>query len=78
MNCNIMMVGISVNEQLPDTHCDVLVTKKNGRVFQMSYHTPPGGDKRIFQYWGDGQWIDQHSNVTHWTPLPNPAKNTFG
>ena len=65
---------ISVKDQLPKTNCDVLVLKRNGRVFQMSYHAPFDSGKRIFQWWGFGKWINQHSQVTHWMKLPNPPK----
>lgn len=63
---------ISVKDRLPETNCDVLVAKNNGRVFQMSYHAPFDSGKRIFQWWGFGKWVDQHSQVTHWMPLPEP------
>ena len=65
---------IKTEDQLPKTNCDVLVLKRNGRVFQMSYHAPFDSGKRIFQWWGFGKWIDQHSQVTHWMKLPNPPK----
>ena len=67
---------ISVEERLPENNCEVLVAKKNGKVFQMSYHAPFDSGKRIFQWWGFGKWVDQHSQITHWQPLPPPpAKN---
>jgi hypothetical protein len=70
---NVLVAGwISVNDRLPETNCDVLVAKTNGRVFQMSYHAPFDSGKRIFQWWGFGKWVDQHSQVTHWMPLPSP------
>ncbi len=65
---------ISVEDRLPETNCKVFAVKKNGRAFQMSYHAPFGSDKRIFQWWGFGNWVDQHSQVTHWMPLPSPPK----
>lgn len=66
------MEWISVKDRLPETNCDVLVAKQNGRVFQMSYHAPFDSGKRIFQWWGFSKWVDQHSQVTHWMPLPEP------
>lgn len=70
---NVLVAGwISVNDRLPENNCDVIVTKRNGKVYQMSYHAPFDSAKRIFQWWGFGKWVDQHSQVTHWMPLPSP------
>lgn len=68
------MEWISVKDRLPEDSCDVLVAKRNGRVFKMSYHAPFDSGKRIFQWFGFGKWIDQHSQITHWMPLPEPPK----
>jgi len=68
------MEWISVKDRLPETNMSVLVAKHNGRVFQMSYHRPFDSGMRIFQWWGFGKWLDQHSQVTHWMPLPAPPK----
>ncbi len=65
---------ISVNERFPDINCDVLVAKRNGRILQMSYHSPFDSGKRIFHWWGFGRWMDQHSQVTHWQLLPSAPK----
>lgn len=65
------MCFISVKDRLPDTFCDVLAVKKNGRVYIMSYHAPFDTGKRIFQCFWFGKWIDQHSQVTHWMLIPN-------
>lgn len=65
---------ISVEDRLPETNCDVLTVKKNGRVIFMSFHAPFDSGKRIFQWWCFGAWVDQHRQVTHWMPLPNPPK----
>lgn len=62
---------ISVEDRLPETSCDVLAVKRNGLIVQMSYHAPFDHGKRIFQWWGFGEWIDQHSQVTHWMPIPD-------
>jgi len=66
------MKWISVKERLPETQMNVLVVKENGKVFEMSYHAPFDSDKRIFQWWAFGKYIDQHNQVTHWMPLPEP------
>jgi len=63
---------VSVTDKLPDENCDVLVVKKNGKVFQMSYHAPFDSTKRIFQWWGFGEWVDQHRQISHWMYLPKP------
>jgi len=75
-NANTVLVAgwISVSDRLPETSCDVLAAKHNGKVYQMSYHAPFDSAKRIFQWWGFGQWVNQHSQVTHWMPIPpHPA-----
>jgi hypothetical protein len=63
---------VAVTERLPETNCDVLVVKKNGKVVPMSFHAPFDSGKRIFQWWGFGAWVDQHKQVTHWMPMPEP------
>lgn len=63
---------VAVTERLPETNCDVLVVKKNGKVVSMSFHAPFDSGKRIFQWWGFGAWIDQNRQVTHWMPMPEP------
>jgi len=70
------MEWIDVNDRLPDTNCEVLAAKNNGRVFQMSYHAPFDSGKRAFQWWGFGKWVDQHSQVTHWMPIPDHPNKT--
>jgi hypothetical protein len=67
-----VMHWVSVADKLPETNCDVLVAKRNGKVYQMSYHAPFDSGKRIFQWWGFGKWVDQHSQVTHWMRIPEP------
>jgi len=66
---------IPVTERLPEEAGAVLVYVRNGYVTTMSYHCPFGGNARVFQWWGFGKWIDQHSRVTHWMMLPEPPKN---
>jgi len=61
---------ISVEDRLPENNCDVLVAKKNGKVFQMSYHVLFGKGKRKFYWWGFGNWIDQDDQVAYWMPIP--------
>jgi len=67
-----VMHWVSVTDRLPETNCDVLAYKQNGLITQMSYHAPFDSGKRIFQWWGFGSWLDQHSQVTHWMPMPKP------
>jgi hypothetical protein len=62
---------VAVSERLPETNCYVLVHKSNGLIAQMSYHAPFDSDKRLFHWWGFGTWINQHSQVTHWMPMPD-------
>lgn len=71
---------VSVDERLPDEICNVLVFKGNGKIVEMSYHAPFDSGRRIFQWWGFGKWNDQHSQITHWMPLPPPPHqaNTSG
>jgi hypothetical protein len=66
---------ISVNEKLPETNCNVLVCKTNGLLTIMSFHKEFETGLRRFHWWGFGQWINQHHQVTHWMPLPEPPKN---
>lgn len=63
---------IRVEDRLPEEPCEVLVFKSNGRVFLMSFHAPFDRGERVFQWWGFGKWLDQHNQVTHWMPLPEP------
>jgi len=63
---------VAVSERLPETNCNVLVCKSNGLIKQMSYHAPFDSGKRLFHWWGFGTWINQHSQVTHWMPIPEP------
>lgn len=65
------MEWISVKERLPETNCNVIVSKINGGIYQMSYHAPFDSGKRIFQWWGFGKWVDQHSQVEYWMLLPS-------
>lgn len=68
------MQWIDVKDSLPETNGNVLAYKSNGLITLMSYHAPFDSGKRIFQWWGFGEWLDQHSQVTHWLPLPEPPK----
>lgn len=68
------MNWISVKERLPEEIMDVLVVKHNGLITVMSWHAPFDSGKRIFQWWGFGRWVNQHSQITHWMPLPEPPK----
>jgi hypothetical protein len=65
---------VSVEDRLPEEMGDYLVHKKNGLIIPMSYHAPFDSGKRIFQWWGFGKWVNQHSQITHWQPLPSPPK----
>lgn len=69
-----MSEWISVEDGLPDYNYEVLVLKSNGLIVVMSYHAPFDFGKRKFHWWAFGKWIDQHSQVTHWMPLPDPPK----
>lgn len=72
-SCQTAVISwVAVTERLPETNCDVLVVKKNGKVVPMSFHAPFDSGKRIFQWWGFGAWVDQHKQVTHWMPIPEP------
>lgn len=63
---------VAVSERLPETNCNVLTYKSNGLITQMSFHAPFDSDKRQFHLWGFGNWINQHSQVTHWMTMPEP------
>ena len=69
------MEWISVETGLPDKCIDVIAAKANGRVFAMTYRQE-NGDKGMKFYWlGHNGWNNQHSQVTHWMPLPPPPQN---
>lgn len=73
MDCNSInhnLEWVSVKDKLPSEVCRVLAAKHNGKVCEMSYHTPFDRGERVFQWWGFGRWIDQHSQVTHWVRIP--------
>ena len=66
------MNWINVNEKKPETAMDVLVVKKNGKVFQMHWHN---NDGYAFWWWGFGQWLNQTKQITHYMPIPPPPNN---
>jgi hypothetical protein len=66
------MEWISVNDRLPEKCIDVIVAKQNGRVFAMTFRQERGDKCMKFHWLGEGGWYDQHSQVTHWMPLPEP------
>ncbi len=56
---------IPVGESLPTESQKVLSADKGGRVYQSTYRC--GAFAVIFH-------CDEHSNVTHWRPLPLPPQ----
>jgi hypothetical protein len=63
---------VAVSERLPETNCEVLAYKANGLIAQMSFHSPFDSGKQQFHWWGFKTWLNQHSQVTHWMPMPEP------
>ena len=67
-----VMRWVSVKDELPRENSNVLVYKTSGLITQMSYHAPFDSQERIFQWWGFGNWLNQHSQVIHWMYMPEP------
>ena len=65
-----VMRWVSVKDALPNENCEVLAYKTSGLITQMSFHVPFDSAERIFQWWGFGIWLNQHSQVTHWMLMP--------
>jgi hypothetical protein len=69
-----MSEWISVKDRLPEKCIDVIAAKQNGRVFAMTFRQENGDNGMKFYWLGQGGWNDQHLQVTHWMPLPEPPK----
>jgi len=67
-----VMHWVAVSERLPEINCNVLAYKSSGLITQMSFHASFDSGKRQFHWWGFGTWLNQHSQVTHWMPMPEP------
>lgn len=72
------MYGLSVIVSVTDPMCvSELTGKVHQYVCEMSFHAKKKGDTKngTWDWLGsDGNWYPQLDNVTHWKPLPEPAK----